>query len=75
MASRNLFKRIIPFARPPVQQQSRSIQYTTKFAIDRKAVKDHAHHTAGTPSPQTILTFRSLAKSNNLVPASIISHD
>jgi hypothetical protein len=44
MASRILFNRI---ARPFVQQ-TRSIKYTTQFAVDRRAVKEHAHHTAGT---------------------------
>lgn len=47
MASRTLFNRIALSARP-FAQQSRGVKYTTQFALDRKGVKDHAHHTAGT---------------------------
>jgi hypothetical protein len=60
MASRLLFNRIATSARPFAQQQSRSIKYTTQFALDRQAVKDHAHSTAGNPS-DTIADSRSLA--------------
>jgi len=67
MASRILFNRIVPSFRPFVQQ-SRSIKYTTQFAIDRQAVKVHAHHTAGNPSSSISLTSRPLAKNNPLVP-------
>jgi len=45
MASRVLFKRIVPFSRPFVQQ-SRGVKYTTEFALERQGVKDHAHGTA-----------------------------
>jgi hypothetical protein len=46
MASRALFSKIFARSRPLIQQ-SRSIKYTTKFALDREAVKEHAFHTAG----------------------------
>ena len=47
MASRILFNRILLTTRPFIQQ-TRSIKYTTQFAVDRRAVQEHAHHTAGT---------------------------
>jgi len=49
MASRVLFRRIVPVSRLFVQQ-SRGVKYTTEFALERKGVKDHAHGTAGTIS-------------------------
>jgi len=45
MSSRTLSRKI-SLATRSLAQQSRSVKYTTKFALDRKAVKDHAHQTA-----------------------------
>jgi hypothetical protein len=52
MSSRALLTRIAASARS-IGQQTRGVKYTTKFALDRAAVKAHARDTAGTiPLPQ-----------------------
>lgn len=72
MASRVLFNRISLSSARPLIQQSRSIKYTTKFALDRKAVKDHAHHTAGRDPRRNTANTRHLAKGNPVVRFSIM---